>query len=235
MAYDVKITYADETLVIFVNNNEYIRYKQNLMDRFGGVAYLGFSGSLNENNREINIASAHICESDFSDKLYYKWKVNGVIYENTAAKILAGTTAKLYVSLKDNFDKLVPHLIGQKLKPLSFRSLNPSVAKVTNQVKEDAFFISFDVTPTASSGLNILPYQIEGRNGITNIQFNVIPQGLDSFKVLGNFEISPTPILVLNEVGEFKNINVFTWDKLQNNKYIFIIEPIDGYGVYCDM
>ena len=137
--WDFRLFYADKKLILNSGPNEVLlTLKIDLEATLGtNIAYVGFTGFIESNRRELSIIGTFICEDNYQiSKMPGNFYVNNQLYET--AKYEAGTPINYIFSFINDKDQKVPHTFGYFIWNYTF-SLNTDcgqsskiIAKETN-------------------------------------------------------------------------------------------------------
>jgi hypothetical protein len=234
----VNIIYNNGQLSMKIGDNELISEKQNLMDKFGGWAYLGFSATTQDNfNRDYNVVVASICESDILDEVLYYWLVNGNLVTGPQP-FPAGSTQKLVVGLKDSAGNNVPHFAGQNVMDLKMKFDTRNMMTVLDMTILDVNFLSYSVRVPKIVGDYSLSIQIVGKTGKTLALMKIQPKGFQNFiinQILNVTFVDPVLTTLPENPNDLFVSRTFSWDFTKNKQYKLLVETQDDQGNYYDM
>ena len=117
MVYDVYMQYREGVLNVWVNDLHIITSNENLLDKFDGFAYFGFSGYLRGFQRAMIISpESYWCNDQIND-IYFDSKFNDmIIYNNRLpSNIPAGAPIQIIAKFKDIEGLFIPHLYGKSV------------------------------------------------------------------------------------------------------------------------
>lgn len=117
MVYDVYMQYRDGLLNVFVNDSHIISSNENLLDKFDGFAYFGFSGSFWGYQRELLITPESYWCVDQIQNIYFDTKFTDMIYygNKVPSNIPAGAPIEIIAKFSDIEGLFIPHLYGQNV------------------------------------------------------------------------------------------------------------------------
>lgn len=117
MVYDVYMQYRDSKLSVFVNDLLIISSNENLLDKFDGYAYFGFSGFFWGFQRELLITPGSFWCVDQIHDVSFDTKVSGLTYygNKLPSDIIAGAPVEVIAKFSDIEGLFIPHLYGQNV------------------------------------------------------------------------------------------------------------------------
>ena len=133
--WDFRLIYLDKKLFLYSGQNEIIFiYDTDLYKILqSNTAYIGFTGYMNGNRRELNVLGTFICEDNFDiTRMVGKFFVNNKTYDTYTYK--AGETIHYLFSFFNNNGQVIPHCFKQDIWAYSFSlSLDCSTSNITNK------------------------------------------------------------------------------------------------------
>jgi hypothetical protein len=233
MEYNVSIIYNNGQISIRIGDNEIISTKENLMDRFNGWAYLGFSSYQEDKLRDYNVAFASVCETDYLDEIYYYWLINSQ-FINGAQNFIAGSIQKLYLGFMDSVGNNVPHLWGEGVRDYKIVLDDQKVMSISEPKVNDPNYLTYTIQVPKIMGNYNLPIQITGRKGRSVAAMKILPKGFEKFTIIRIFNeaITSNPFMYS---GSEQYLKTYSWDNLQNKLFQIVIETQDEFGNYNDM
>lgn len=119
--WDFRLIYDTKKLTIFSGPNE-ILYSTNidLEEKLGtNIAFVGFTGFMESNRREISLIGSFICEDNYViSKMPGNFFVNNQLFETAGYE--AGTPINYLFSFINNKDQVVPHTYGYNIWNYTF-------------------------------------------------------------------------------------------------------------------
>jgi len=121
MNWDFRLIYVDKRLSLYSGPNEVLFTRNvDLYEVLGSnTAYVGFTGYMYGNRRELNVLGTFICEDNYDiSKMSGKFFVDGNEYETYTYK--AGESVQYLFSFVNNKNQVIPHCFKQGIWTYSF-------------------------------------------------------------------------------------------------------------------
>lgn len=114
MIYDVYMQVKNGVVSVWVNDLFILSSNENLLDKFDGFAYLGFSGFFWGYQREMLISKDSFWCVDQINEIYFDSKISDIVYYNNKlpTNIPAGSPIEIIAKFSDVEGFYVPHLYG---------------------------------------------------------------------------------------------------------------------------
>ena len=147
MNWDFRLIYIDKKLNLYSGPNELIfSYNVDLYSQLqSNTAYIGFTGYMNGNRRELNVLGTFICEDNFDiSKMSGKFYVNDQELDTYTYK--AGETVQYLFSFINNKGQVIPHCFKQGIWTYSFSlSLDCQASNLQIRMKDEySLFLSMN-------------------------------------------------------------------------------------------
>lgn len=115
MKYDVYMQYKNGSLSIWVNDSFMLSSDENLLEKFDGLAYLGFNGYFWGYERELYITTYSFWCQDQINDIYFDTKISDIVYydRRLPTYIPAGSRIEIIANFSDVESYVVPHLYGK--------------------------------------------------------------------------------------------------------------------------
>ena len=138
MNWDFKLIYGDKQLILSSGSNNFFTQSVDLSENLGTyTAFVGFTGYMNGNKRELNVLGTFVCEDNFEiTRLAGKFYVNEREYERYSFE--AGETIQFLFSFINTKGLLVPHCFEQGIWTYTFcLSLDCIASNYTIRMKDE--------------------------------------------------------------------------------------------------
>ena len=139
MNWDFRLIYVDKKLYLYSGPNEVIfTYSVDIQSILeSNTAYIGFTGNMNGNRRELNVLGTFICEDNFDiSKMSGKFYVNDQELDTYTYK--AGETVQYLFSFINNKGQVIPHCFKQGIWTYSFSlSLDCAASNLQIRMKDE--------------------------------------------------------------------------------------------------
>jgi hypothetical protein len=233
MKYDITITYNDGTISIKVGDNEMFNLKDDLMTILNGWAFLGFTGSQNDNIKDLNVAFSSICETELTSIVSF-WQV-GDKFVTGPQRFAANSSQKLIVGFLDSTGtKNIPHFSGQNIMDLQLR-IGGTAMTISNVTVQDDYYLAYNIQVPRTVGDYNVTIEIIGRTGVNQVPLSIFPSSFDRFDVKKVFnDVYSTSPIALNGPDLYLT-QVYSWDFLKNKQYLLLVETQDQFGNFFDM
>ena len=137
--WDFRLIYIDEKLYLYSGANTLLfTYSVKLSKELeSNTAYIGFTGYMNGNRRELNVLGTFICEDNFDiSKMVGSFYVDDKELDTYTYK--AGETVQYLFSFINNKGQVIPHCFRQGIWSYSFSlSLDCSASNLQIRMKDD--------------------------------------------------------------------------------------------------
>ena len=147
MNWDFRLIYVDKKLSLYSGPNELIfSYSVDLYNELqSNTAYIGFTGYMRGNRRELNVLGTFVCEDNFDiSKMSGKFYVNDKELDTYTYK--AGETVQYLFSFINNKGQVIPHCFKQGIWTYSFSlSLDCQASNLQIRMKDEySLFLSMN-------------------------------------------------------------------------------------------
>ena len=147
MTWDFRLIYTDKKLMVYSGPNELLfSHNVDLYSVLGSnTAYVGFTGNMNGNRRELNVLGTFICEDNFDiSKMSGKFYVDEQELDTYTYK--AGETVQYLFSFINNKGQVIPHCFRQGIWTYSFSlSLDCAASNLQIRMKDEySLFLSMN-------------------------------------------------------------------------------------------
>ena len=187
MNWDFRLIYIDKKLYLYSGSNTVIfTYNVDLYKVLeSNTAYVGFTGYMNGNRRELNVLGTFICEDNFDiSRMNGKFYVNEKELDTYTYK--AGETVQYLFSFINNKGQVIPHCFKQGIWSYSFSlSLDCQASNLQIRMKDEYnLFLSMNacnVLGEHTIGIS------EASHGVgPEKTYTIIGGGLDKITLIGH-------------------------------------------------
>ena len=198
MNWDFRLIYVDKKLYLYSGPNEVLFTQsvdlQNVLE--SNTAYIGFTGNMNGNRRELNVLGTFVCEDNFDiSKMSGKFYVNDQELDTYTYK--AGETVQYLFSFINNKGQVIPHCFKQGIWTYSFSlSLDCAASNLQIRMKDEySLFLSMNAC-------NVLG---EHKIGISESSHGVGPE--KTYNIVGG---ALSKIILVGHDGVLGNLDSFS-------------------------
>ena len=137
--WDFRLVYVDKKLFLYSGPNDVIfTYNVDLYKMLqANTAYIGFTGYMHGNRREVNVLGTFICEDNFDiTRMVGKFYVDDQTYDTYTYR--AGETVQYLFSFINNKGQVIPHCFKQGIWSYSFSlSLDCDASNIQIRMKDE--------------------------------------------------------------------------------------------------
>ena len=137
--WDFRLVYVDKKLFLYSGPNDIIfTYNVDLYKMLqANTAYIGFTGYMHGNRREVNVLGTFICEDNFDiTRMVGKFYVDDQTYDTYTYR--AGETVQYLFSFINNKGQVIPHCFKQGIWSYSFSlSLDCDASNIQIRMKDE--------------------------------------------------------------------------------------------------
>ena len=234
MNWDFRLIYIDKVLSLYSGQNEMIysgRY--DLVSKLGtNIAYVGFTGFLEGNNRELSLLGTFVCEDNYDlPKMYGDFYINSKAVRE--ATFTPGAAITFKYSFINNKNQVIPHTFGYNIWSYNF-----SVVSDCGESSADIHKLSdteLIVTTKACSNTGrhaiFLSEKLKGTG--PSIYYTITAGQLKTIKLIGHDGIIAT--VPTKNIGGYKYFNYGDSPKgdfimKKNAKLVLDFDFLDQYG-----
>ena len=198
MNWDFRLIYVDKKLYLYSGPNEVIfTYNVDIQSILeSNTAYIGFTGNMNGNRRELNVLGTFVCEDNFDiSKMSGKFYVNEQELDTYTYK--AGETVQYLFSFINNKGQVIPHCFKQGIWTYSFSlSLDCAASNLQIRMKDEYnLFLSMNAC-------NVLG---EHKIGISESSHGVGPE--KTYTIVGG---ALSKVILVGHDGTLGNLDSFS-------------------------
>ena len=198
MNWDFRLIYVDKKLYLYSGPNELIfTYNADIQSVLeSNTAYIGFTGNMNGNRRELNVLGTFVCEDNFDiSKMSGKFYVNDQELDTYTYK--AGETVQYLFSFINTKGQVIPHCFKQGIWTYSFSlSLDCAASNLQIRMKDEYnLFLSMNAC-------NVLG---EHKIGISESSHGVGPE--KTYTIVGG---ALSKIILVGHDGVLANLDSFS-------------------------
>ena len=229
--WDFRLIYDTKKLYLYSGPNEVI-YSVNidLEDTLGtNIGFVGFTGFMESNRREISLIGSFICEDNYEiKKMPGYFFINGELYESAGYQ--AGTPINYLFYFINNRDQVVPHTYGYNIWDYNF-TLNTDCGLVSYTMnKQTNYTLILSINACTKAGIHTINIA-EKLKGDAPLRYYIVHPGpLNQITLIGHDGIIGTVPMkydnYLNYGDSPKGDFVFKKDL----KLVLDFEVTDQYG-----
>ena len=229
--WDFRLIYDTKKLYLYSGPNDVIwSAKYDLEATLGtNIGFVGFTGFMESNKREIGLIGSFICEDNYEiKKMPGNFLLNGQLYET--ASYQAGAQINYLFSFINNRDQLVPHTYGYDIWDYNF-TLNTDCGLISyTMTKQTNYTLLLSINACTKVGIHSINIA-ENLKGNAPLRYYMVHPGpLNKITLIGHDGIiAPVPMKYDNYLnyGDSPSGD-FIFKK--NLKLVLDFEITDQYG-----
>ena len=232
--WDFRLIYVEKKLILYSGESTIIYNAAADLESLLGtnIAYVGFTGFMESNRREISLVGTFICEDNYQMPLMPGvFSVNGNSY--TVYNFEAGATINYIFSFINNKNEIIPHTFGYNIWQYSF-SVTSDCGETTDSItKISNYTLQFLPKACTKVGPHTLHLSEKNKGNAPDLKYNVYAGPMKKIVLIGyNGKITTVPLKVESNYKYLNYGDSLSGDFIfKNNKQIVLeFDVTDQYG-----
>ena len=229
--WDFRLVYNTKKLYLYSGPNEVIfSAKLDLEATLGtNIGFVGFTGFMESNRREINLFGSFICEDNYEiSKMPGYFLLNGQAYETAGFE--AGTKINYIFSFINNKDQNVPHTYGYNIWEYNF-NLNTDCGLTSSTIsKQNNYTLLLSMNACTKAGTHSIHIS-EAKKGNAPLRYYTVYAGpLKQILLIGHDGVIQTVPVKNGNYLNYGNSPKGDFIIKPNLKLVLDFDMIDQYG-----
>ncbi len=232
--WDFRLIYVEKKLILYSGESTIIYNAAADLESLLGtnIAYVGFTGFMESNRREISLVGTFICEDNYQIPLMPGvFSVNGNSY--TLYNFEAGATINYIFSFINNKNEIIPHTFGYNIWQYSF-SVTSDCGETTDSItKISNYTLQFLPKACTKAGPHTLHLSEKNKGNAPDLKYNVYAGPMKKIVLIGyNGKITTVPLKVESNYKYLNYGDSLSGDFIfKNNKQLVLeFDVTDQYG-----
>ena len=229
--WDFRLIYDTKKLYILSGPNDVIFAANYDLEGVLGtnIAFVGFTGFMESNRRELSLIGSFICEDNYEiKKMAGYFLLNGQLYEN--AEYEAGTPINYLFSFINNRDQLVPHTYGYNIWSYNF-TLNTDCGLISYTMsKKTNYTLVLAINACTKAGIHYIHIAEKLKGDAPERYYIVKPGPLNKIILIGHDGIIKTVPMKNDNYLNYGDSSKGDFIFKKNLKLVLDFEITDKYG-----
>ena len=232
--WDFRLIYDTKKFILYSGPNEvlYSAYIDLETTLGTNIAFVGFTGFIESNRRELSLIGSFICEDNYQiSKMPGNFYINGELYDSAGYE--AGTPINYLFSFINDKDQKVPHTFGYDIWNYTF-SLNTDCDQTSYTIsKETNYTLLLTMKACTQAGIHKINIAEDIKGNAPERYYIVHPGPLNKIVLIGHDGIiGPVPSVKENDVLHLTYGDSLSGDFIikDNLQLVLDFEFTDQYG-----